>query len=611
MCGIVGIHGKQEDAWINIMNREQIHRGPDEDGLFRDREANLSLASRRLAIIDVAQGQQPMSTHDKRYTIVFNGEIFNAPALRKELEKKGVEFFTDHSDTEVVLHLYEQDGPAMTKKLNGMFAFAIFDREKKTIFCARDHMGIKPFYYLSGGKFNGGGHFAFASELKSLLTLPFVKREVNMQSLFHYMSLQYVPGKETIFEGIHRLPAGHNLTYYLTNGKIKIERFWRPEFSQGPRLSASEWAAKIRETLQGAVSRWTLSDVQIACSLSGGLDSSSIVGLLAKSGRKVKTYSLGFSGSGESSWNELPRARAVAKKWSTDHHELVLKPETMLDDLLSMVWHLDEPYGGGLPSWAVFQCMSEEVKVGLTGSGGDELFGNYGKWKFLEKHGKGNVSPEEFRKDFFERFYYFSDEEKKSSAFNDSAQKCKNTSDFLYEYYASTNLENARDRSAFTDIETQLPEEFLMMTDRFSMAHSLEARAPFLDTELVKLALSIPAEIRTKSWNLKYLLRKSTKDVLPFSVAYGRKKGFVIPLTLWLRGPLKKLAAYLLNPERLKKQGMFSPQFYEHFVRPHLEGEKDFTNKVWTALMFQLWHHVFMEEKSLAKPSYTWKDIAL
>jgi len=364
MCGVVGIHGPQEPSWIEMMNASILHRGPDDEGYYRDPQRQLSLAMRRLAIVDLAGGHQPMSTRDGRYTIVFNGEIYNAPVLREQLRGTGTEFSTDRSDTEIVLQLYAKHGREVLGYLNGMFAFAVFDREQETLFLARDRLGIKPLYYV-----DVGGRFAFASELKALLALPILERTLDKESLYHYMSLMYVPGERSIVRGVQRLPPGHSLMYSLQSRRVEMRKWWRPMI-RPLSLSRSEWVAQLREGLEGAVRRWSLSDVPVGCSLSGGLDSSSIVALLARSGQRVRTYSLGFAGSGENEWNELPLARKVAEKWGTEHHEIVLDAESLLDDLLRMVWHLDEPYGGGLPSWSVFRFMSEDVKVAMTGSGG-------------------------------------------------------------------------------------------------------------------------------------------------------------------------------------------------------------------------------------------------
>lgn len=592
------------------MNDMISHRGPDDAGVFRDRNASVALAMRRLAIIDLADGHQPMSTEDGRFTIVFNGEIFNAAALRRELESAGTRFVTDHSDTEVLLHLLVKEGKAALPRLNGMFAFALWDSSRQELFCARDRFGIKPFFYTSRQ-----GRFAFASELKGILALPWVDRAVDHRSLYHFMSLMYVPGRDTAISGVCRLPSGSWMTVKAANGACEQEKWWAPGVGDGRPMPRSEACRKIRLALEEAVAGWSTSDVPIGCSLSGGLDSSAIVGLLASKGQKLHTYSVGFSGQGEDSWNELPLARLVAERWGTQHEEIILDPASLLDDLLDMVWHLDEPYGGGLPSWAVFKKMAGSVKVAMTGTGGDELFGNYGKWRHLEggwlrRHIIGELaSIDRFRRHFFDRHYYLSDHAKHDSVFADCPGEY-NTAAWMYESVLQhARAVTLRDRCAAADIATQLPEEFLMMTDRFSMAHSIEARTPFLDHNLAELVLGMPSDLRTRRGNLKGLLRESIADLLPPELVTAPKRGFVIPLTLWLRGTLRPLVESLLAPGRLAAQGLFKPMFHERYVRPHVEGRADFTNVVWAALMFQLWHLVFIEGRG-ERPTYRIQDIA-
>jgi asparagine synthase (glutamine-hydrolysing) len=592
MCGIVGLIGPQEDGWIEAMNNCIVRRGPDDSGIHRDREANLAIAIRRLAIMDLAGGHQPMVTPDGRYAIVYNGEVYNAAALRAGLEARGVRFQTDHSDTEAVLQLLIHDGVDALPRLSGMFAFAFYDRDKGRVICARDRFGIKPLYYAQAG-----GRLALASEMKALLALPFIPREVNRAALFHYMSLMYLPETDSILTGIKRLPAGCAMTYDIRAGDLRIQRFWQPQFTPDESVPEREWPERLLASFREAVGRWHLADVPVGASLSGGLDSSGIVGALAQAGVRMKTYSVGFTGEGEKSWNELPRARLVAQHWSSDHHEIELTPDALLQDLVQMVWALDEPYGGGLPSWSVFQFMARDVKVGHTGTGGDELFGNYGKWDGLERNWIGRdldhaVDQDRFRTRFFERYYYFSDSDKR--AVMTGMDDCPDTSSLLYGRFAGSNGP-VRDRAAITDITTQLAEEFLPMTDRFSMAHSLEARTPFLDNDFAALAMSVPARLRTHPRDLKGLLRRTLSPVLVPEVEKLPKMGFVIPLKLWLRGRLRPHVEMLLAPQRLAAQGYFSPDFYARYVRPHIQGQADHTNKVWAALMFQLWHMVFIE----------------
>lgn len=599
MCGIVGIVGAQNSGWILSMNAAIQHRGPDDQGVFQADE--VSLAMRRLAIVDINGGHQPMVTDDGRYVLVYNGEIYNASQLRLGLEQDGVVFHTDHSDTEVLLHLLVRLGEAALSQLNGMFAFALFDRLEGTLFCARDRFGIKPFFYTSEN-----GRFAFASELKALLTLPFVSRDPDLQSLFHFFSLMYVPGESSAWTGINRLSAGHWLRYRISGRKIETGVWWEPAFPGSHVGSRKALVASLRESLSAAVDRWAIADVPVGCLLSGGLDSSAIVSLLAKKGRQLKTYTVGFGGANESAWDEIHLARKVAEQWGTEHHEIILDPDSLLDDLVDMVWFLDEPYGGGLPSWAVFKAMRQEVKVVMTGTGGDELFGNYHKFVSLEGRLRGlipglarrEVGLSQFRRDFFDRYYYASDREKREHVLSTRFSDTNDTAEMLWQRFSSVEGDTLRDRVVRTDLSTQLPEEFLMMTDRFSMAHSVEARTPLLDHELAEHVYAICAEERLDARSYKSLLREAVTGLIPSELLNAPKKGFVIPLTLWLRQQLRPLMEMLLAPERLKKQGLIRPGFFERYAKPHMEGRADHTTLLWGMLMFQLWWELFIEQRS-------------
>ena len=583
------------------MSQRLFHRGPDDGGVFIDPGAQLTLAMRRLSIVDLAGGAQPMHSPDGRYTIVYNGEIFNARELRQNMEAAGERFATDHSDTEVLLRLLMREGESGLDRLNGMFAFAFYDQAARALICARDRMGIKPFYYTMQG-----GRFAFASEMKALLLLPFVNRSIDKQALFDYLSLLYVPAEQSILSSVKRLPAGHCLKYSLADRKLEIKRWWQVTYEPDRSVSATEWPALIREELRRAVVRWSQADVPIAVSLSGGLDSSAIATIAVQAGLDISAYSLGFEGEGEAVWNELPLARDVARKWNIPHHELVLRPEATLDALPRMVEALDEPYGGGLPSWFVFEQMAGKVKVAHTGTGGDELFGNYGKWRPLEGGlmrrllggATATVDRARFAREFFDRHYYFPDDDKRN-ILADGGASCRDTADLMYERLSESGQATLRDGIAALDIGTQLPDEFLFMTDRFSMAHSIEARTPFLDSGLVDLVRRIPAEIRTHRGDLKYLLRQAVAPLLPESVLSAPKRGFVIPFGLWLRGPLRSTVEELLAPDRLREQGLFSPRFYDAYVKPHIDGRAEHTQRIWSAMMFQLWHRRFMEGAQL------------
>lgn len=653
MCGIVGIVDLQGGDWIGRMNEAIVHRGPDDQGVYHSPDQQVSLAMRRLSILDLAGGHQPMCDASGTVWIVFNGEIYNAPELRQQLEGKGRRFRTKNSDTEVLLQLYLEKGPALLHDLNGMFAFVIHDQRENVLFGARDRMGIKPLYY-----WKEGGRFAFASELKSLLQLPFVSRNPDPQSLFHYMTLLYVPGQASMLQGVFRVPPGHSFFYDLGRHTLQLEEYWRLPCSGVEYHEEQEWADILRAKLRQAVKRWTLSDVPIACSLSGGLDSSALVGLLAEQGfGHVKTYSVGFEGEGEAAFDERDLARQVARRWQTEHHEIMLKPETLLDDLLSMVWSLDEPYGGGLPSWYVYREMGKDVKVALTGTGGDELFGNYGKFRLFEEDlilGRavnfrrrhrfaanvtarlvGSIADltrhlpacwpvvgrerllsrlpgllgEPFGRNYYANLVYLSDAQKRQTVLSETGSRLQDTASYLQGVYDSGNAPDLRSGLASVDFSTQLAEEFLFMTDRFSMAHNLEARVPFLDHELVELVFRIPSTMRTSANDPKYLFRHAVADLLPSDIMTAPKRGFVIPIELWLRRELRPLTERLLAPDRLAKQGVFRKEFYGQFVQPHLNGTANNTWQVWAAVMYQLWHEVFIERSSISAPTYSWKDL--
>lgn len=653
MCGIAGFVGFDEPALLERMNELMTHRGPDDHGTYWRPEGKVGLSMQRLSILDLAGGHQPMSHANGRFWIVFNGEIFNAPALRDELESRGHKFQTRNSDTEVLLQLYAAHGSKMLDRLNGMFAFVIHDRQENVLFGARDQMGIKPLYY-----WNEGGRLAFASELKCLLILPGIRREVDVQSLFHYLTLLYVPDEASILKSIHRLPPGHSFRFDVNSRRMETHRYWRPAFAQDTRRSVEDTVALIRSELRAAVKRWTLSDVPIACSLSGGIDSSAVVGLLAESGfSKTKTFSLGFSGEGSKEWNETGLARQVAAKWGTEHHEVYLEPEALLSDLVQMVWHLDEPYAGGLPSWYVFREMAREVKVGLTGTGGDELFGNYGKasryerrrlvyaclrmrssspefasecakalrplarladalppsWSLLGKGRALSRLPDLLQNPFGQHYYalddYFSDQQKRRLVMALDHNSVESTSSYLQRLFDGVGTSDLRNGLAAVDLRTQLAEEFLFMTDRFSMAHSLEARVPFLDREFVEKVFSIPPALRADPLAPKRLLKQAVADLLPPSLLSAPKRGFVIPAEQWLRRELRPLVESLLAPQRLREQGIFQPQVYEHVVRPHLEAQAAHTWQVWALLMFQLWHVIFIENRGVGQPACNWKDL--
>lgn len=634
MCGIVGIAGPHDVAWVEGMNACQAHRGPDDAGVRHDPDAGVTLAMRRLSIVDLAGGHQPMSNETGSVWIVHNGEVFNAPELRRELQAAGHVFRTSHSDTEVLVHLYEEYGEGMVERLEGMYAFVLHDADRGRVFGARDRLGIKPLYYL-----HEEGRLAFASELKSLLQLPFVRRDLDLDSVGHYMRLLYVPGERSIFQQVRRLLPAHSFTLDLKTGALVTRRYWDVPLGPYEDRTEEEWCTLIREGLRKAVLRWSTSDVPIGCSLSGGIDSSAVVALLREGGHDdVRTFSLGFEGPEGREIDELDLAREVAERWGSEHHDRRLSPETLLRDLARMVWHLDEPYGGGIPSWYVFEFMREEVTVAMTGSGGDELFGNYEKWHVYEgslpgriggalravpvlaRMAAATVPPVGARLRRARQVIRDTGSAARPAAYLTTwyprtlgedllLSPTESTRDLLLERARKAADADPRDAVAYLDLRSQLPDEFLHMTDRFSMAHSIEARVPFLDHHFVELVMRIPPGVRTRAGDPKYLLKRALRDLLPPEVLEGRKRGFVVPVAAWLRGPLRPLAERLMAHERLERQGIFRPNFAHRYLDPHLRQEADNADVLWAMLMFQLWHVVFIERAATEEPRGPWEEI--
>lgn len=604
MCGIVGLAGHCDDDTLHRMNLVQRHRGPDDAGAWTHPADRVALAMRRLAILDLAGGHQPMLAPQRGHALVFNGEIFNAPELRRELLDRGQTFATDHSDTEVLLHLYGHDGPAMLPRLGGMFAFVLHDARRRILFGARDRFGIKPLNYAHSGR-----RFAFASEIKSLLQVPWIGRDLDPQAIRHFLGFQCVPAPRSVFADVRKLPAGHSFELDLETFELKIERWWRPRF--GPRLG-DDWTpadlpAFVRAELQAAVRRWMLSDVPVAFSLSGGIDSAAVVGLAASAGmgRGLRTYSLGFADAPE--LDERPLARQVAQRWGTVHEEIVLRQEDLLDDLDPMLLALEEPYAGGLPSWFVFRAMARHVKVALTGTGGDEVFGNYGKWEPFERPRRflGMLREARRRGSSWSDLLryprasllplYFRGTGLNALLLPDFTRDLEPPEALVERLWRDGTADGPRDAVAAVDLAVQLPEEFLHMTDRFSMAMGLEARTPFLDHQFVEALYRVPGFLRTRPGRWKHLLIEAVRDLLPPELLTQKKRGFVLPMARWLRTRLRPLCERLLGPDHLRRQGIFRPDAVATLVRPHLEECADRTWQVWTLLFFQLWHQRWID----------------
>jgi asparagine synthase (glutamine-hydrolysing) len=617
MCGIAGVVRFNGTA-VSLDDLHQMcavmsHRGPDDYGVYVSHQAALGM--RRLSIIDLSTGKQPIHNEDKTVWVVCNGEIYNYRQLTSELRQKGHTFYTS-SDSEVIVHLYEEHGQAAIEKLRGMFAFALWDQKERQLLIARDRFGIKPLYY---GEVKGG--IAFASELKGLLQLPEMRRQLNWSSVGHLFSRLCTPSKESIIEGIHKLEPAH-LLLAKAGRASRIERYWELDFT--PELGRSEehFSEKLEALLQESIALHMVSDVPVGAFLSGGIDSSSVVAMMSQvSSTPVKTFSIGFP---EQEYSELENARVVAERFGTDHHELVVEPD-VLDILEDLTWHLDEPFGdsSAIPTYLVSRLASEHVTVVLSGDGGDELFAGYDKYlvERRERHIErlprsfrttlGRVSrlmPAEMRgknllrhlslmgpRRYLDALTLFRIEEMRfllSPAIYRLIESTDAIADI--ESVLDTPSPDWLSRLQSFDIKRYLPLDILTKVDRMSMAHSIEARVPLLDHKLAEFAATIPAEMRLKGPTTKYMFKRAMRSMLPAEIINRPKRGFAIPLGRWFRGQLRDFVRDLLLSDTCRRRGILDPAYVTQLLERHDAG-RDLHLHLWTLVSFELWCRAFLD----------------
>jgi len=609
---------------LAAMNAQIAHRGPDDDGFFV--EQNVGLAMRRLSIIDVKSGHQPLSNEDERVWIVYNGEIYNHEQLRADLESKGHRYRT-RSDTESIVHLYEEYGRDCVKQLRGMFAFAIWDRRVRTLFVARDRLGIKPLYYLFDGK-----KFLFGSEIKAILAYAGAKAEFNAATIEEYLAFGYISGEATMFRGIKKLLPGHTLEIN-ERGDVKIQSYWDMPFAgTEPRRSRDYYVKTYRELLEECVASHLMSDVPLGVFLSGGLDSSAVAALTTKIRKEpIETFAVGY---GEDAFSELPFARQVAAHIGSKHHDVRLNREEFFENLPRLVWHEDEPivWPSSVSLYSVAKLARERVTVVLTGEGSDETLAGYTRyaWTLMNSHmdrvyrattpaslrnlvrkgiGAGPLGATLHRKlehtflvrdgaswpsFYFDNFY---------SAFSASEQAdlltgvAREASDDAYAgsmSYWEHSTGDLLHRLLYTDIKTYLV-ELLMKQDQMSMAASIESRVPFLDHVLVEFTASIPAEFSIKGLAGKHILKEAVEDLLPHSIVYRKKMGFPTPWAYWLAGPqLDDLENMLLEP-RTMERNLFKPEAIKGLFAEHRAHQRDHGNRIWRLLNLETWMRVFMD----------------
>jgi asparagine synthase (glutamine-hydrolysing) len=619
ICGIVSARGPANPDRLARMSAKLLHRGPDSDGTFV--EGPVGLAARRLAIIDLETGDQPIANEDGTVHVVQNGELYNYPELRGELERAGHTFRT-HCDTELLVHLYEQEGLAFARRLRGMFAVALWDSTRRRLVLARDRYGIKPLYYRVDE--NG---LEFASELRSL-----PRGEIDLDALEAFLAFNSIPAPLTIFRESRKLPPGHVLVW--EDGTLSVERYARPAPVPANELrddDEAELIEELRSRLRDSVKAHLLADVRVGVLLSGGIDSSALAALAAQETTEpVRTFSIGFE---ERSFNELADARLVAERYGTRHRELVLRPDAALL-LPALADAFDEPFAdsSALPTYLVSQLAAEDVKVALSGEGGDELFGGYYTYVadlLAERAGAlaGLARPLverlptstarasfDYKAKRFVRGAHLPPLERHHAwkeIFSADARAeltgrhhSFDPVDLYRERFAETEGAEPLARLQDVDRTIYLVDDLLVKTDRASMAHSLEARVPFLDPVVTNFALALPARHRVHRLRKKVLLRKAVAPLVPGRVVRGKKRGFSIPAAAWLRGELEPFARETLSAETLRRQGFFRPEAVTKLIDRHVAGKEDLSRQLWGLLAFTLWHerHVEREPQALHEP---------
>ena len=633
ICGLLHIGAGQAPALaletiVRQMSAVQKHRGPDDEGYLC--VAGVGFGFRRLAIIDLTYaGHQPMTNEDGSIWLVFNGEIYNFQALIPVLEQYG-HHFRSRSDSEVIIHAYEQWGLDCLQRFNGMFAFAIWDKRKQRVLLARDRLGVKPLYYWSDGT-----HFAFSSELKALLMVPQVPRQLNMQALQSFLVYEYIATPASIFVGIQKMPAGHFLDIALdgsaqghTTTDWHPQQYWDMHFQHTPaeNRSVADYADELRTLLQAAVARRLISDVPLGVFLSGGLDSSSIVAMMSRvSNTRIKTFTIGFE---EKTFNELGYAQLVAHHFDTEHHVELLKPDA--NHLIQTIADvLDEPFAdaSALPSYLVSSMARQEVTVVLGGDGGDELFAGYDRYiahkiasattdllpshirqrlctlaahlpptpkkkgwlNIIRRFMQGALLVPEIQHLRWQTFCQHEDFAHLLTPATGTQMMWSNSYQSIQALFAASQSLEPLDQQQYVDIKHYLPDDILFKVDRMSMAVALEARNPFLDYTLVEFAARLPTSLRLHDFSGKYLLKLAMRDMLPHQILHRPKIGFNIPYKNWLRTQLRELLLDMLSPARLQRQGFFSPTYVQSLIHSHMEGSQDHAHTLWQLLMFQLW----------------------
>jgi asparagine synthase (glutamine-hydrolysing) len=626
MCGIAGMFGPEgamspgeRRGLVTQMCSVIEHRGPDDDGFYID--GGLAIGMRRLSIIDLFTGRQPISNEDGSIWIVFNGEIYNFQELRDDLIRRGHTFQTG-TDTEAIVHLYEDEGERCVERLRGMFAFAIWDKRERKLFIARDRVGVKPLHYCLVGE-----TLVFASEIKSILQHPAVAREVNLEAISDFLTFGYVPDPASAFRGIFKLEPGHTLTF--KDGRLSTRRYWDFQYNQnGGDQSVREesyYTERIRELIAESVRLRLISDVPLGAFLSGGIDSSTVVAMMARQmDRPVKTFSIGFT---ESSFDELHYARIAARHFGTEHHEFVVTPD-VCKIVEEIIWHHDEPFAdvSSIPTYIVSKMAREHVTVILSGDGGDELFGGYDRYLVDRKREVFERIPRLLRrnlmlkasralpratygKNFLRNIALDSDARyvDSISCFDQDAKRNllspnvrhwlegRDSSDAFRKLLAEPHSSERLDHLLYLDSKTYLPGDILTKVDRMSMAHSIEAREPLLDHKLIEFVQTIPASLKLRGSVGKHILKSAMRGLIPDEIINRQKQGFGVPIRRWFNNELRELLYDTLTDCRTRQRGYFNQKAVEEILEEHRRERRDNSTHLWGLLTLELWHRAFID----------------
>ena len=650
MCGICGFTYRTENLKFDPedhvvrMAKTLAHRGPDAAGhaVYRDENTTVGLGHRRLSIIDLSpNANQPLSNEDGSICVVYNGEIYNYPELRAELINNGHRF-RSHGDTEVLVHLYEEHGDDCMKYLEGMFAFALLDKKKKKVLLARDRMGIKPLYYSSKNY-----RLIFASEIKSLLCNGDISRNLSLAALDYFVTYGYIPGSETIFEDIKKLPPAGYLSYRYDDGTVDLKNYW--EINYLPKFTATEeeLSEQLLALLRESIDRHLISDVPVGAFLSGGMDSSVLVAMMHRGGgNRTHTFSLGYSGGGR---DELAYSSAVSRQFQTRHREIKVRPDVSRN-IPRLLWHLDEPFFDNsiIPTYLISQFARDDVKVAISGDGGDELFGGY-EWarrnqyrqafatlcgplgkaihrkrlnRLGVRHEYGTDLKSLGKRMFYDLTAGIEDgyrrrttvsSEFRNQLYSGSLKTALNgfdAVDLQHRIFQKVRVDDERERMLYTDTRCYLPDDCLFKVDRMSMAHGLEVRVPFLDRKLVEFAARLPFKFKIRGLTTKYILKKTAAPLLPGVILKQRKQGFTIPISDWLRRDLGPIARSILLSQSFKKRNLFNFETVEWMLEQHAQRKQEFGHRIWSLVIFETWARLYLDEKITAKPDVSLDVIA-